>query len=107
MRWTQAAVFGDCKDYLAYSEPDPSQPDLRSPDQLCHDLRASSAQARADSIKIGLRLGRVLPNASGAEVEIVLIRKGVTNDVSMTLAKVHGSWRVIRDPRTCRSLGCP
>ena len=60
LRWTQAAVFGDCDDYLSYSVGDRTRSDERSPDELCRDLRASTRQARAESARIGLTLGRVL-----------------------------------------------
>ncbi len=106
LRWTQAAVFGDCDDYLAYSVPDSTTADERSPSELCRDLRASTEQARADSVRIGLQLGRVLPQPYGVEVEIVLSRSGTPVPLAMRLVQVDGHWRVVRNELTCASVGC-
>src|SRR3954470_11518509 len=43
LRWTQAAVFGDCGDYLHFSTGSSEDTDDRSRDELCRDLRASTA----------------------------------------------------------------
>jgi hypothetical protein len=106
LRWAQAAVFGDCSDYLTYSVPDAAVQDSRSDDQLCQDLRAATAAARNETLRIGLTLGRVLGTGDRAEVELVLTRKGVVNHVSMRVAKSGGHWRVVRDGLTCGSIGC-
>ena len=102
LRWLQAAVFGDCDDYLTYSIPDPSRPDSRSHEQFCQDLLRSSAAARAESLKIGFVLGPV-----GADrVQVRLTRRGVTKTVLMHVVKRNGHWRVVRDALTCSSVGC-
>jgi uncharacterized protein YcfJ len=106
LRWAQAAVFGDCGDYLTYSVADPSATDARSADQLCRDLRAATAMARDESLKIGLAVRRVVIGGSRAEVELVLTRKGVATDVSLRVARTAGGWRVLRDGLTCGSIGC-
>lgn len=106
LKWTQAAVFGDCEDYLRYSVAERTSSDERSPDELCRDLRASTAKARADSITIGLELGRVLDQPYGAEVEVVLTRDKTPTSVAMKLVKVDGRWRVVRNALTCSSVGC-
>lgn len=107
LKWTQAAVFGVCDDYLAYSVADSSAvPDERTDDQLCRDLRASTEQARANSITIGLTLGRVHEQASRAEVELTLTRSKQPTRVQMTLRRVDGHWRVVRDAGTCAAVGC-
>jgi hypothetical protein len=106
LTWTQAAVFGVCDDYLHYSVADVSRPDERTPDELCRDLRASTAQARTDSLKIGLRLSRVRLQDHGAEVDIVLTRSSQPVRVALRLLKIDGRWRVVRDQDTCASIGC-
>lgn len=106
LRWAQAAVFGDCSDYLAFSVPDASVQDTRSDSQLCQDLRAATAPARNETLRIGLALGRVLGTNDRAEVELVLTRKGVVTHVSMRVARSGGHWRVVRDGLTCGSIGC-
>jgi len=82
-------------------------PDTRSRDQLCQDLRAATAPARSESLKIDLALGRILRTGNRAEVELVLTRKGVSTHVSLRVARRGGNWRVVRDGLTCGSIGCP
>ena len=106
LRWVQAAVFGDCADYLTFSTPDPARSDTRSRDQLCRDLRAATSAARNESLKIGLALGRVRPDSEGRTVEILLTRHGVRTPVTLRLVMRDGHWRVLRDALTCGSLGC-
>lgn len=106
LRWAQAAVFGDCDDYLQFSVGDRTRPEERTPDQLCRDLRASTEPARSDALRIGLRLGRVLRQPYGAEVELVLTRMNEPVQLDLRLVKVAGHWRVVRDPLTCASIGC-
>jgi hypothetical protein len=102
LRWLQAALYGDCKDYLTYSLPDPARPDRRTHDQFCQDLRTASRTAQAESVRVGMDL-RVI----GAEqVAVKLTRKGVTKTVVMHVVKRNGHWRVLRDELTCRSVGC-
>ncbi|MGB8652785.1 MAG: hypothetical protein WCD35_19225 [Mycobacteriales bacterium] len=104
LRWVQAAVFGECDPYLTYSVPD--QPEERSRDQLCRDLRAATQQARAESARIGLRLGPVVRNAQGAQAQVLLTRRDVTSRLSLHLVRRGGHWRVLRDAYTCQSVGC-
>jgi len=106
LRWAQAAVFGNCDDYLKYSVEDLTRTDERTPEQLCRDLRASTEPARSDALRIGLRLGRVLRQPYGAEVEIVLTRMKEPVQLDLRLVKVSGHWRVVRDRFTCASIGC-
>lgn len=106
LRWTQAAVFGDCDDYLSYSVGDRSGGDSRTSGELCRDLRASTAQARADSIRIGLALGPVVQQARAAQVEVVLTRDRKPVHVPMRLVQVGGRWKVVRDGPTCAAVGC-
>lgn len=105
--WTQAAVFGDCGDYLSYSVPDPSISDGRTSKKLCQELRSSTAQARQESGKIGLRLEQVDARGDRATARLRLIRDGKGTSVSMQLEKRGGRWRVVRDALTCGSVGCP
>ena len=107
LRWVQSAVFGNCEDYLAYSVPDASVTDARPRSQLCRDLRAATATARADSSTIGLRLGGVVRSGNRAEVEITLLRSGTPTVVSLRTTRLGGHWRVVRDRVTCTVVGCP
>jgi hypothetical protein len=106
LRWAQAAVFGDCGDYRTFSVAGPSVADARSSEQLCEDLRAATAPARGELLKIGLQLRTVHRVGNGAEVELVLTRRGVVSHVSLRLVRTGGRWRVVRDGLTCGSIGC-
>ena len=101
LRWFQAAVFGDCKDYLTYSTSDPDSSDSRSEGELCTDLRRQRA-ARGDSLKIGFRLGEIEQD----RVHVVLTRAGETKDVVMHVVWRDGRWLVLRDGVTCNSVAC-
>jgi hypothetical protein len=106
LRWVQAAVFGNCSDYLDFSVADRSPTDTRSKEALCRDLRASTATARGESLKIGIARGRLLRGPGGARVEIVLTRKGIKTPVTLRMVRRDGHWRVLRDALTCGSVGC-
>ncbi|MCU1587788.1 MAG: hypothetical protein JWN31_1281 [Frankiales bacterium] len=102
LRWIEAAVFGNCDDYLSYSVADPARADERTDAALCSDLRRESASAKGEALSIGLRLGGV----SSDRVHVLLTREGVTKDVVMHLVRRGGHWRVLRDSITCNSVGC-
>lgn len=102
LRWLQAAVFGDCDDYLTYSLPDPERPDRRSREQFCQDLRSTSVAAKAEQLKIGFELRQVRAD----RVRLQLTRKGVTRTVELHMVRHEGKWRVLRDAVTCGSAGC-
>jgi hypothetical protein len=102
LRWLQAALYGDCKDYLPSALPAPQRPARRTHDQFCQDLRSASRTAQQESVRVGVDL-RVLDKD---RVEVKLTRKGVTRTVQMHVVKRDGHWRVLRDELTCRSVGC-
>lgn len=105
LTWTQAAVFGDCDDYLEYSVADGLQ-DTRSPEQLCRDLRSATADARATSATIGLTLGQVQERGDRAEVAVTLVRDRRPQEVRMRLVRTDDRWRVVRDTAACAVVGC-
>lgn len=107
--WVQAAVFGECEKYRTYSVADPvlAAPDSRTTDQRCRDLRAATATARADSIRIKLTLGSVQRNGDRAQVAVALVRgDDPVRPLTLTLLRLGGSWRVVRDARVCSQLVC-
>lgn len=106
LRWVQAAVFGDCDDYLEFSVPDADVQDSRSPRELCTDLRQATAKARNEQLRIGLHLGPVSEAARTATVEVTLTRDGVRTPMQVSLVRHGGRWRVLRDAATCGSVGC-
>jgi hypothetical protein len=107
LKWTQAAVFGVCDDYLSYSVADPSVRDSRSRAQLCQDLRSSTEATRQQSGKVGLRLEHVDARGTRATAQLLLTRDGKGTTVSMQLEERGGRWRVVRNALTCGSVGCP
>lgn len=106
LRWTQAAVFGDCVDYLEFSVADPTRPDSRSRDELCADLRAATADERNEQLRIGLRLQQVTQRGDRADVQVLLTRHDQPTPVRMHLVRRDGRWKVLRDAVTCGSVGC-
>jgi hypothetical protein len=107
LKWTQAALFGVCDDYLDYSVPDASVGDSRPRRQVCQDLRASTKAAAAESGKIGLRLEKVVRQGDRATAQLELSRDGKKASVTMQLERRSGRWLVVRDALTCGSIGCP
>lgn len=106
LRWVQAAVFGDCDDYLEFSLPAPDVKDPRSPNELCTDLRQATAKARAEQFRIGLHLTGVTEAVSTATAQVSLTRDGIPTRMEVSLVRSGGRWRVLRDAATCGSVGC-
>lgn len=106
LRWVQAAVFGECDDYLRFSVAAGDVPDHRTRDALCRDLRAATAQARTEQLQIGLRLGPVVSRNDRATADVVLTRAGQAVTLHLRLVRGDGRWRVVRDAATCQSVGC-
>ena len=106
LHWVEAAVFGNCDDYLEYSLPDEDAPDPRSGGDLCRDLRASTKEARNNSASIGLRLDAVTVHGQDAEAKLTLTRQTKAVSVTLHLVSRGGRWRVLRDAATCASVGC-
>lgn len=105
LRWVEAAVFGDCTDYLTFSTPGGAL-DGRSRDQLCADLRAATAGARNERLRIGLRLKGVRTSGATAHVRLELTRHDRPSVLEVDLVRRAGRWRVLRDAVTCGSVGC-
>lgn len=106
LRWTQAAVFGDCEDYLHFSVGPAGGTEDRSRAKLCRDLRAATADARRHNIEIGLRVRATTRSGSRATVALDLTRKGDTRRAQVDLRRAGGRWVVERDATTCAGVGC-
>jgi hypothetical protein len=106
LRWVQAAVFGDCEDYLRFSVADPAVPESRAEQEVCQDLRQATAEARRTSLTIGLAVASVARTDAGATVAVVLVRSGDETSLTVHLVRRDGQWRVLRDVGTCSSVGC-
>jgi hypothetical protein len=106
LRWVQAAVFGDCADYLDFSVPDSSAHDQRSRSELCEDLRLAARDAQRDQLRIGLHQGPVTRSGDEATATVTLTRDGEPTALSVHLVRRSGRWWVLRDAATCSSVGC-
>jgi hypothetical protein len=106
LRWVQAAVFGECDDYLRYSVADPDLPDRRAEQELCQDLRQATAKARRESLTIGLEVGTVRTSGGAVTVTVLLRRAEAETTLTLHLVRDEGRWKVLRDAGTCSSVGC-
>lgn len=105
LAWTQAAVFGDCDDYQAYSVAVDPAADRRTSQELCRDLRATTEQARSQSLTIGITRDRAVQKGNAATVELTVTRRSVPTSVLLSLERKDGQWRVLRTAEACR-IGC-
>lgn len=102
LRWAQAALFGDCGDYLRFSTGPVDRPQA----ELCRDLRSATAQARRDNVQIGLKVRSVTVRGSTAVVVLDVTRTGVVQHATVDEQRSGGRWRVVRDATSCAVLGC-
>ena len=103
LRWTQAATFGDCDDYLHFS----TGPDDRARADLCRDLRATTEDARQHNIEIGLTVRHVTHLGSSATVLIDVSRAGEVRHAQIELTRASGRWLVVREGTSCTVVQCP
>jgi hypothetical protein len=103
LRWTQAAVLGDCKDYVHYSTGSEDRPQA----QLCRDLRAATEDARQHNAEIGLRVRAVERHGSSAVVLLDVTRSSDLRHARLDLHRSAGRWLVVRDGTTCGVVTCP
>jgi hypothetical protein len=106
LRWVQAAVFGDCDDYLEFSVPSSDPAETRSRSELCKDLNAATKDARDHQLSIGLHLGPVMKGPKEALASVTLTRDGTPTQLDVHLVRRDAHWRVLRDTVTCSSVGC-
>jgi hypothetical protein len=102
LRWTQAAVFGDCGDYLHYS----TGPLDRPRSDVCSSLRVATEDARKHNAEIGLRVTSVTTRGASAVVVMRISRKDGTRTALLDLRRTGGRWRVVRDAGSCAAVGC-
>ncbi|MFN2540307.1 MAG: hypothetical protein ABR549_19435 [Mycobacteriales bacterium] len=102
LRWTQAATFGDCDDYLRFS----TGPEDRARVDLCRDLRAMTQDARQHNIEIGLTVRQVTTRGSTAVVAVDVSRQDEVQHAQIDLRRTDGRWLVLRDATTCAVVLC-
>jgi hypothetical protein len=103
LRWTQAAVFGNCDDYLRFSTGALDRPRA----EVCQALRSATEQARQDNASVGLEVRGVVKRGSSAQVLLRVSRQDGTRTAQLDLRRVGGRWRVVRDAQSCAVVGCP
>ena len=62
--------------------------------------------ARSNSLRIGLRVDRVTRSGSTAVLRLVLTRGDEDSSLELQLVRRGEDWKVLRDSRTCGSVGC-
>lgn len=102
LRWAQAAIFGDCDDYLRFS----TGPDDRPRADVCRDLRAMTEDARQHNIEIGLTVRQVTTRGSTAVVLLDVTRKDDVQHAQLDERRSEGRWLVVRDATSCAVVLC-
>ena len=103
LRWAQAAIFGDCDDYLRFS----TGPDDRPRLDVCRDLRAMTEEARQHNVEIGLVVRQVTTRGSTAVVLLDVTRKDDVRHAQLDERRSGGRWLVVRDATSCAVVLCP
>lgn len=107
LAWTEAAVFGDCRTYLALSRPVNSSSERRTDAALCRELRTRTEEARANSTRIRVEPGRVERRGRTATAYVQVRRPDGADEVQLSLVLDGDDWVVLRDERACDVVGCP
>ena len=106
LAWTEAAVFGECRAYVALSRPVDATTESRSEKALCRDLRRATEDARARSTQIRVSTGAVERSGDRARVAVTVARPEGTAQVRLSLVRDGDDWLVLRDAETCAAVGC-
>lgn len=106
LAWTEAAVFGDCRAFLALSRVTDPAAERRNDDEICRDLRAATAQARANSTRIDLRPRSVDQRGRTAVVTIDVRGPDGTSAATVRLVHRGDDWLAVRRPGACAAVGC-
>ncbi|MDX6216055.1 MAG: hypothetical protein QOG99_1639 [Frankiales bacterium] len=102
LRWTQAATFGNCDDYLHFSTGN----DDRSRAELCRALRAMTEDARLNNAQIGLAVRHVSSQGSTAVVRLDVSHNKEVRHAVLDLRRTGGRWVVVRDATSCATVAC-
>ena len=104
LAWTEAAVFGNCRAYLALSQPVGAE--SRSDDEVCRALHARTKAARDDPQKFDVEAGSVEQHGRTAKVLVRVTRPDATTQVALDLVRRGDDWRVLLDATACGQIGC-
>lgn len=106
LAWTEAAVFGDCRAFLALSRPIDREQDRRTDDRICQDLRGATKQARAVSTRIRITAAPGVRRARTADVSVRVQGPDGSRQVLLHLVRRGGDWLVLRQPGACGDAPC-
>jgi hypothetical protein len=106
LRWTQAATFGSCDDYLHFSIGTSIGTDDRSRAELCRALRAMTEDARLNNAQIGLAVRHVSRHGSTAVVRLDVSHNKDVRHAVLDLRRAGGRWVVVRDATSCATVAC-
>lgn len=106
LAWTEAATFGDCRGFLALSTVADPTTDARTDDEICRDLRRSTAPARADSTRIRLTAESVVQAGARAVVRVAAHTAEGTRTVPLSLVRRGSDWLVLRAAGACGAVAC-
>ena len=104
LAWTEAAVFGNCRAYLALSEPVGRE--IRSDATVCRALRARTAAARDDPQRFDVQAGAVVQRGRTARVLVRVRRPDATTQAELHLVRRGDDWLVLLDSTACGQVGC-
>ncbi|MCA1722467.1 MAG: hypothetical protein LC779_15695 [Actinobacteria bacterium] len=107
LAWTESAVFGDCRAFVALSRPVDPTTERRTESQLCRALRTRTADARASSTRIRITGLRVQQQNDTATAVVRVVRPNGAVDARLSLVREGDDWRVLRDATACDAVGCP
>lgn len=107
LAWTESAVFGDCRAFVALSRPVDVTTERRSEAQLCRALRTRTEDARASSTRIRITALRVEESGRTATSVVRVVRPQATVDARLQLVREGDDWLVLRDASACDAVGCP
>ena len=106
LAWTEAATFGNCHAFLALSRPDDPTAERRTEDEICRELRRSTAAARNDVTRISLKPTSVVRHGASAEVVIEVRGPDGTRTVQLGLVRRGDDWLVVRQAGACGDVPC-
>jgi hypothetical protein len=103
LAWTEAAVFGNCRAYLALSQPIARE--TRSDDEVCSALHAETQPARDDPEAFDVAAVSVAARERTAQVLVRVRRPDASAEVTLHLVRRGDDWLVLLDPAACE-VGC-
>ena len=106
LAWTEAAVFGDCRAYLALSRPVDPASERRSDDEICRVLRRETEDARNNSTRITIESGTAQEQGRTATALVSVEKPEGTVRVELHLVRRGDDWLVLRDEVACGQIGC-